>query len=536
VTTLEEHIAPIIVDIYCRVSTDPQEDNTSLDEQETVSRQYCTEHNLIVGMVHREVFSGYQYREREKLELMRQRYREGKIQGIVIRTLDRLSRSQVHNAILMDEMEHHTTSLYCVKENIDDTSMGKFVRMVLAFVAEMEREKIMDRSTTGRINKAREGKLASGTKPPYGWTWNDPAKKDALIVDETQAAVIRWAAEEYANGTSAVQIVRTLEERSIPSPSNGERWNRVHLRRILSNERLTGKNAKIFAYQKHKAHRPLEAIDLPDGTYPAIISEELFLRVQERLVRNKQESQRNNRQPERFLLRAGHIQCAMCQRFMVVHYHGAGAYQYRCTKNNTHGDVVCLGQDVSSKKVDEWAWQRLQQLADHIKLIEKAIKLATNASAIEADTKAIEASIATWKRKAINYLTDLDDDTLQGDSRASIRKAMNDANLMVEKLETERAKVMIGMIDKEREKKAYQDILQWCKKVKGAREELTYQLKRDFLKLLGIIVLVNAKAEGGTSYKMLVTLPEVQALLPSTGDFAKHLPTMACPGAVPSAY
>ncbi len=44
----------IIVDIYCRVSTDPQEDNTSLDEQEAAGRAYCQEHGYIVGMVHRE--------------------------------------------------------------------------------------------------------------------------------------------------------------------------------------------------------------------------------------------------------------------------------------------------------------------------------------------------------------------------------------------------------------------------------------------------------------------------------------------------
>ena len=45
-----------IVDLYCRVSTDPQEDNTSLDEQEAPSRKYCAQNGLIIGMVHREVF------------------------------------------------------------------------------------------------------------------------------------------------------------------------------------------------------------------------------------------------------------------------------------------------------------------------------------------------------------------------------------------------------------------------------------------------------------------------------------------------
>ena len=96
-----------IVDGYCRVSTDPQEDGTSLDEQERAIRQYCSENGLIVGTIHRETFTGYKYREREKLELVRERYRDGKIQGVVVRTLDRLSRRQVHAAILLEEMEHH---------------------------------------------------------------------------------------------------------------------------------------------------------------------------------------------------------------------------------------------------------------------------------------------------------------------------------------------------------------------------------------------------------------------------------------------
>ena len=91
-----------VVDIYCRISTDPQEENTSLDEQERAGREYCAEHGLIVGQVHREIWTGYQYRERKKLTHMRERYRGGKIQEVVTRTLDRLSRSQTHVAILME--------------------------------------------------------------------------------------------------------------------------------------------------------------------------------------------------------------------------------------------------------------------------------------------------------------------------------------------------------------------------------------------------------------------------------------------------
>ncbi len=289
----------IVVDIYCRVSTDPQEDNTSLDEQEATGREYCREHGYIVGMVHREVFSGYHYRERQKLNLVRQRYREGKIRGVVIRTLDRLSRSQVHNAILMEEMEHHNVALYCIKENIDDTPMGKFIRMVLAFVAEMEREKIMDRTTTGRVSKAKAGEIVSGSKAPYGWTWNyikDTVtgktihkevilnkevirNKEGVETGEDELSILQWLAEQYADGVAAYELMRQLNERGIPSPT-GMAWNARSIVRLISDPRITGKNAKVFAYQKRKTQQPLDPIDLPDGTYPEIISEELFERIQ----------------------------------------------------------------------------------------------------------------------------------------------------------------------------------------------------------------------------------------------------------------
>ncbi len=508
---LESHV----VDIYCRVSTDPQEDNSSLDEQEAVSRQFCRENGLIVGMVHREVFSGYQYREREKLDLMRSRYGDGLIQGVVIRTLDRLSRSQVHNAILMEEMEHHGVTLYCIKENIDDTPMGKFIRMVLAFVAEMEREKIMDRTTTGRISKARQGNIVSGSKAPYGWDWlyyeeSNGGKKETrkeVILHPEQAPVLRWLAEQYAAGVGAHNLRNQLNAQGIPSPT-GIEWSDFTIVRLLSDERITGKNAKIFAYQKRKTKQPLEPIDLPDGTYPAIISEELFELVQQRREANKADASRGSKEPEEYLLRAGFAQCGYCNKVMLAVKHRKN-YTYRCTHTDmTHTNVIL------AKQLDERIWKWLQQLADHVSLIEKAITLATSSDKIERDAEAIEQSIRAWQAKADNYLADLDDGSLIGDSRTAIRNALNNANIMIVRLEDERLQITSGMIDKERQKAAYEKILSWCKKVKESREELTYQQKRDFLRMLGVVVVVkNVKPfYDNMNYQVEVALPIIQEL------------------------
>ena len=473
----------IVVDIYCRVSTDPQEDNSSLDEQEAAGRAYCAEHGYVVGMVHREVFSGYQYREREKLELMRERYRDGKIQGVVIRTLDRLSRSQVHNAILMEEMEHHDITLHCVKENIDDSPMGKFVRMVLAFVAEMEREKIMDRTMTGRTNAVKAGKMKalSAHKMRYGYQWEDPQKKDKIILNKKEAAVIRWMAIKYARGTSAEQLRKTLKEWGIPSPM-GVEWSDFTIVTLLSDRRITGTNVQAFRHKESRYKSHHDTIDLPDGIWPRIISNELFARIQRRLETNKAQATRSSKRPEEFLLRAGYVRCAVCKAVMRTCYDDRRklTYTYRC---KAHGIIP-------SKQLDAAIWQKMQQLADHVTLIEEAIALATQDRRLENNVKAIEASITKWQAAADSYLADLSNATLNGRSKAAILKQMNDANEMVLQLEAERAQLLAGLVNKEREQAAYQEILAWCKQVKEAREEMTYQRKRDFLDMLGIVVTV----------------------------------------------
>lgn len=529
-----------VVDIYCRVSTDPQEDNTSLDEQEAVSRQYCAEHGLIVGEVWREVFSGYMYRERPDLDKMRARYREGKIQGVVIRTLDRLSRSQVHNAILMEEMEHYGATLYCVKENIDDTPMGKFIRMVLAFVAEMEREKIMDRTTTGRVNKAKAGKIVSGSKAPYGWDWlhheeeRADGKKEIwkeVILHLEQVPVLQWCAEHYALGVPAYSLMRQLNDQTIPAegtlayplmvalrevgvpwpppaPDSTE-WNDRTIVRIISDPRLTGRNAKAFAYQRRKTKQPLDPVDLPDGTYPAIIDEELHQRIVERRESNRAEAVRASKHPEEYLLRAGFVRCGYCRGPMFAIKHRKN-YIYRCTHTNqSHYNVIL------SKPLDEQIWAWLQQLADHLDLIEQAVKLATSSDKVQRDSEAIKHSIATWKAKAANYLSDLDDASLVGDTRTAVRHALNNALKVIAQLEEEQAQIMAGLIDKERERQAYQDILDWCKQVKESREELTYQRKRDFLRMLGIVVVVTNEKPyyENMLYQVEIALPEIQELI-----------------------
>jgi|SRR5579884_2444162 DNA invertase Pin-like site-specific DNA recombinase len=94
----------VTVYIYCR-----SEDTSCLDEREAACCSYCLRNGLTISAVYRERASSL-YRQRLELGGLRQRYREGTVQGVVIAALDRLSRSQLHLVILIGEMAQHDTT------------------------------------------------------------------------------------------------------------------------------------------------------------------------------------------------------------------------------------------------------------------------------------------------------------------------------------------------------------------------------------------------------------------------------------------
>jgi site-specific DNA recombinase len=163
--------------IYVRVSTDKQEeDGTSLDTQVKNCLEYAKQNGLTVVAIYRETFTGALYRERPQLTKLRESYRKGELDAVLFNTFDRLSRNQIHLGVLIDEMEHYSIRIECVKEQFDNTATGQFMRNALAFVAQVEREKISYRTDTGRRERARNGKLIPGWKSRYGYIWADEEK------------------------------------------------------------------------------------------------------------------------------------------------------------------------------------------------------------------------------------------------------------------------------------------------------------------------------------------------------------------------
>ena len=113
-----------------------------------------------------------------------------------------------------------------------------------------------------------------------------------LTVNPDETKVVCWIFERYLAGDSLGKIATGLEHQGILSPTGRPRWNREAIDKLLSNEKYTGrvllqKTLSTGAVQIE--NNGLMERYLYTGSHEAIISDEMFMVVQqEKLSRSKE--------------------------------------------------------------------------------------------------------------------------------------------------------------------------------------------------------------------------------------------------------
>jgi hypothetical protein len=125
----------------------------------------------------------------------------------------------------------------------------------------------------------------------YGYDINPDGE---LTVNPDEAKVVCWIFEQYLVGNSLGKIVAGLEKQCIPSPTGRPRWNRESIDKLLSNEKYTGR--VLLQKTVSTGVVQIENDGLMDrflytGTHEAIISDEMFMVVQQEKLSRSRESQ-----------------------------------------------------------------------------------------------------------------------------------------------------------------------------------------------------------------------------------------------------
>jgi site-specific DNA recombinase len=463
--------------IYCRVSSTGQKDNSSLRTQKAGCRAFCAERGYQLVDVFSDVYTGALYRERPALTALRQRVRAGEIDVVVAYALDRLSRNQAHLAILVEEVEDRGASVAFVTEDFEDSAVGRFIRSAKGFAAEIEREKIVERTERGKRDRVDKGRPHAGPRPPYGYSWvheNDRATgKEVrcvrLVENPATAPIVRRIFREVAAGSSARQVAIRLSTEGIPTPTGLATWQNASAIKIIRNPVYVGAPA-AYRYRReevrgHKVVRGGVEVDgkgwrysrqsaaatkVLAGVAPALVPPELAAEAIARLAANKQESTRNNPNPEAALLRGGYARCGYCGNALNADNGQAGT-SYRCntTQRDRHG---CPHFSIQAHTLDDAVWPGVRA-----RLLDRAL-IAAELERLRRDdpTRADADAIAHRSREAGRKQRNLMDRLAQTDDADVATLIMADLAVLT----AQRRRWDAERDDLDRQRQAWQDAQQ----------------------------------------------------------------------------
>ena len=158
--------------------------------------------------------------------------RAGKVDAVIVLSLDRLGRRTQIVLSLVETFNTAGVNLVSCKESLDTSSaQGQFVLTMFAALSQLERDLIAQR-TRDALAELDRTTGDRGGRIPYGYV----RSADALArVHPDAAAIVRRIFALHRRGESLRQIAQRLNDSGAPAPRGGDTWRHTSIAEILAN-------------------------------------------------------------------------------------------------------------------------------------------------------------------------------------------------------------------------------------------------------------------------------------------------------------
>ena len=352
---------------YARVSAALQEDGTSLDTQTSaiISLAASMGYEIDPEDVLREVKTGVTV-DRPVLDKIRGMAAAGELSALFVYNTDRFSRDPVDLLVLIREFNARGAEVHFVRDPSDDSPFGELVKFILGFSSNQEHAKIRERTWNGRIAVARAGRVPTGSPHGiFGYDYDKATK--ARLVNEEESEVVRRIFGIYVDGWSMYRIAKKLNQEGVPT-KRGMLWTGGGIRDVLSNTSYIsldyyGKTKEVVGAdgKRKRVAVPREEWIEIRGYTPAIISEPIFQKAQERLEATQERFQGKN--ARRHIL-TGIAVCGMCGTWISGNGGDGKHRYYRCNqRREKYAGVTdperCSAVGIAMAWLDDQVWSQV---------------------------------------------------------------------------------------------------------------------------------------------------------------------------------
>lgn len=286
--------------------------------------------------------------ERPALKRLLEDIEAHRVDCVMVYKVDRLSRSLLDFARLMDLFDQRAVSFVSVTQQFNTTtSLGRLTLNILLSFAQFEREIIGERTRDKMSAARRKGKWVGGM-PVLGYDV-DP-RGGRLIVNDGEAKRVRAIFGLYAKHRSIPTMVAELQRRRWTTKSwttkhgsrhAGSMFDKPALLRLLTNAIYTGR-------VEHKG-------TIYPGEQPAIVEPVLWEEINAELRAARRGRSKVVRTRQQALLN-GILFCRNCNRPMVPTYTSKGARRYRyyvCHVAQERGWDACPTKSIAARLIEE---------------------------------------------------------------------------------------------------------------------------------------------------------------------------------------
>ena len=335
------------------IEAEARGEGETLAKHEKALTELAKRQGLLIVKRYREIVSGENIASRPQMQALLADVNDGKYDGVLVVEIERLARGDtIDQGVVAQAFKTSQTKIITPIKTYDPNNEfdEEYFEFSL-FMSRREYTSIRRRMNAGRIATIKDGNYITPT-PPYGYKKIHPEPKVyTLEIIPEQAEIVKLIFNRRLQGIGSRAIAAELNQMGV-SPMKSQFWERVSVKKILENPVYMG---KIHWYSKH------DGDIICDGRHEAIISEEMFNKVQE-LIANHPLAHVSSSD---VLLNhySGLLYCKNCGHQMIRRYvKNSGKAHMLCRYNSCRGLTVSSTMESIDEAVKEAILIKLSKL------------------------------------------------------------------------------------------------------------------------------------------------------------------------------